>query len=101
MELIKKIKQAETQAQEIIAQAGADAASQAEQGRMNRLEAMKQAQQERKAAIEAALAEAQTQGHAESKKLKAQAEERIRQLWEKTESRKTAAIEKVMQHLKG
>jgi V/A-type H+-transporting ATPase subunit G/H len=101
MELIKKIKQAETQAQEIIAQAGTDAASQAEQYRMNRLEADKQAQQERKAAIEAALGQAQTQAHAESQNLKAQAEDRIRQLWEKTESRKTAAVEKVMQHLKG
>ncbi|MHC4075717.1 MAG: hypothetical protein ACYSRZ_04805 [Planctomycetota bacterium] len=101
MELIKKIKQAETQAQEIIAQAGSDAASRAEQGRANRLEAKKNAQQERKTAIEAALGQAQTQGHAESETLKAQAEDRIRQLWEKSGSRKTAAIEKVMQHLKG
>ncbi len=48
MELIKKIKQSEAQAQEVIEQAKAEAAKQAEKGRDNRLAAMTEAEQQRK-----------------------------------------------------
>ena len=47
MELIKQIKQAEAQAQQIIDQAKADAAKQAEEGRQNRQRAMTKAEQQR------------------------------------------------------
>ena len=55
MELIKKIKEAETQAQQIIEQAKAEAAKQAEQARQQRKEALEQAQHQRVKAIDEAV----------------------------------------------
>ena len=48
MELIKKIRQAEAQAQEIIEQAKAGAAGKTEDGRKNRRRLLAEAEQERK-----------------------------------------------------
>jgi len=101
MELIKKIKQSEAQAQEIIEQAKAEVARQAEKGRENRLAAMTEAEQQRKEATEAAVATAQSQGRAEVEQLKAQAEDQRRQLHDKTGSKMTTAAAKVMDYLKG
>ena len=72
MELIKKIKESETKAQEIIEQAKAEAVKQAEKGRENRLAATNEANHQRKQAIEAAVAEARSQASAEVERLKAQ-----------------------------
>jgi len=101
MELIKKIKQSETQAQEIIEQARVEAAKQAEKGRENRLAAMTEAEQQRKQATATAIAEAQSQGSAEVEQLKAQAEERRRQLRDKTANKMASAAAKVMDYLRG
>ncbi len=101
MELIKKIKQSEAQAQEIIEQAKVEAAKQAEKGRENRLEAMTEAEQQRKEATEAAIAEAQSQGSAEVERLKAQAEDQRRQLRDKTANKMATAAAKVMDYLRG
>ncbi len=55
MELIKKIKQSEAQAQEIVAQARTDAAAMAQQQRKDHQKSMEQAEHERKKAIDAAV----------------------------------------------
>jgi len=101
MELIKKIKQAEAQAQEIIEQAKAEAAKQGEEGRKNRLRLLAEAEQQRKKAIEAAVAAAQSQGLAETGKLKAQAEKKQQQLRDKTAGKTGPAVTKVMDYLRG
>ena len=101
MELIKKIKQSEAQAQEIIEQAKAEAAGQAEKGRDNRLAAMTEAEQQRKEATEAAIAEAKSQANAEVERLKAQAEDQRWQLRDKTANKMATATAKVMDYLRG
>ncbi len=101
MELIKKIKESETKANEIIEQAKAEAVKQAEKGRENRLAATNEAAQQRKQAIEAAVAEAHSQASAEVDKLKAQAQQNRQQLRDKTGSRMATAAAKVMDYLRG
>ena len=100
MELIKKIKQAEAQAREIIEQAKAEAARQAEKGRENRLQLLAQTEQERKKATEAAIAAAESKGLAEVKQLKAQAEKDRQQLRDNVSSKMAGAVAKVMDYLK-
>jgi len=99
MELIKKIKQAEQQAQEIIEQARADAAAQAEEARQHRRQLLEKAEQQRKKATEAAVAEAQSQGRAEVENLKAQAEKSRQELCNKARSKMAKAIARVMDYL--
>jgi V/A-type H+-transporting ATPase subunit G/H len=101
MELVKKIRQTETQAQEIIERAKAEAAKQAEDGRKNRHQLLTEAEQQRKKAIEAAVAAAQSQGLAEIEKLKAQAGKKKQQLRDKAVGKMVAAVEKVMESLRG
>jgi len=100
MELIKKIKQAEAKAQDVIEQAKADAAQQAEKGRTSRLKASEEAEQQREKAVEAAVAAAQTEGLAEVENLKAQAENDRQQLRDKANTKMPAAVAKVMDYLK-
>ena len=101
MELIKKIKQAEAQAQEIIKRAGGETANRAEEGRQNRLQAVEEAKRERKRAIEAAIAEAQSQGLAEIKQLKARAEKNRQKLRDKVDTKTAGAVAKLMEHING
>ena len=99
MELIKKIKQAETQAQQIIDQAKAETARQAELAQQKRLQAQTEAQQQRKQAIQSAVAAAESQSVGEVESLKAQAETRHRQLRDKAGSKMPAAVAKVMEYI--
>jgi V/A-type H+-transporting ATPase subunit G/H len=101
MELIKKIKKAEAQAQEIIEQARIEAAEQADKDRENRRQALIDAEQHRKRATESAIAEAQARGRAEVDKLKAQAENKRQELRNKTSSRMATAATKVTDYLRG
>jgi vacuolar-type H+-ATPase subunit H len=101
MELIKEIKKAEAQAQEIIEQARIKATEQAEKGRENRRQALAQAEQHRKKAIEAAITQAQVKGRAEVDGLKTQAEKQRQELHNKTGSKMTAMAAKVMDYLRG
>ena len=101
MDLIKKIKEAEAQAREIVEQARAQTASQAEAGRMRRQESLTQAEQDRKKAIEAAVSAAEIEGLAETDKLKAQAEKNRQRLGDKTAGKMAGAAEKVMDYLRG
>ena len=101
MELIKKIKQTEAQAQEIIEKAKADAAGRAEKMREDQRVALGRAEQERKKAVEAAVATAQSQGLEETEQLKTQAEKDRRKLRDKANTKMPAAVAKVMDYLKG
>jgi len=101
MELIKNIKKAEAQAQEIIEQARIEAAEKAEKGRENRRQALIDAEQHRKKTTEAAIAEAQAKGRAEVDKLKAKAENKRRELRNKTGSRMATGAAKVTDYLRG
>jgi V/A-type H+-transporting ATPase subunit G/H len=99
MELIKKIKEAETQAQEIIEQAKVEVAEQEEKSRENRRQLLEEAEQQRKKATEAAVAAARELGHAEVEKLEEQAENRCRQLRDQTSGKIATAAAKVMEYL--
>jgi V/A-type H+-transporting ATPase subunit G/H len=101
MELIKKIKQAEAQAQKIIEQAKAEAAGKAEEKQENRRRLLAEAEQQRKKAIEAAVAAAQSQGLAEIEKLKTQAGKKQQQLRDKAAGKMPPAVTKVMDYLRG
>jgi len=100
MELIKKIKQTEAKAQEIIEQAKVQAAAQAEESRASRLESLAQAEHNRRKTIETAVAEAQSQGLVEIGQLKAQAEKKRQQLRNKAANKMTPAVTKVMDYLR-
>lgn len=101
MELIKKIKESEVQGQKVIEQARTEAAKQAEKNQGKRVNELAEAEQERKKAIESAVAGAQSEGLAETKKLKAQAEKQRQQLCEKAAGKMAGAVAKVMDYLKG
>jgi len=100
MELIKKIKQSEAQARQIIDQAKADAAKQAEMGRQNRQQDLAKAEQERTKATEAAVAAAQKEAAAEVDNLKAKAENERQQLRDKANTKMPPAVAKVMEYLR-
>jgi vacuolar-type H+-ATPase subunit H len=101
MELIKKIKQSEAQAQEIVAQARADAAAMADQQRKDHQKSMEQAEHERKKAIDAAVARATTEGQTETEQLGAKAQQDLKALREKTKPAIAGAVGKVVDFLKG
>jgi V/A-type H+-transporting ATPase subunit G/H len=101
MELIKKIKQTEQQAQQIIEKAKADAAGQAEELRQHRRKLLEQAEQQRKKTIEASVAEARRHAKADIEKLKARADADRKTLREKANAKMTAAVAKVMDYIKG
>ena len=101
MELIKKIKAAETQSQQIIEQAKSEAVSLASQGRGSKEKALAEAEQQRKKAIDAAVSAARSQGLSEVKQLKAEAQEQRKQLREKASGKITKASRRVMAYLRG
>ncbi|MBN1795487.1 MAG: hypothetical protein JW804_02330 [Sedimentisphaerales bacterium] len=101
MELIKKIKDAEKQAAEIISNARANSAKQAEEFRKVKAEKLEHAQAERKKAIDEAVAEAEAEGKKEAKKLQSEAEQQRQQLSEKVSPKIPSAVNKVMEYLSG
>jgi vacuolar-type H+-ATPase subunit H len=100
MELIRKIKEAEAQALEIIDRAKADTVRMAEEGRNKRLAALSEAELQRKKAIASALAAAKSNGLAEAQKLKEQARKERQGLRQKAEGKIAAAAARVMDYLK-
>ncbi|MHC4543308.1 MAG: hypothetical protein ACYTDW_00855 [Planctomycetota bacterium] len=100
MELIKQIKQAEAQAQQILDQAKANVARQAEEARKNRQQALAKAEQERTKVTEAAVAAARSQATVEVENLKAKAENSRQQLRDKTNNKMPPAVAKVMEYLR-
>ena len=101
MELIKRIKDAESQAAEIIATAKAGAASQGEQFRKTKNEQLEQGQLDRKQAIDKAVAEGEKHGQAESEKLSVEAKGQREQMRQRVSPKIDAATAKVMEYLKG
>ena len=101
MELIKKIKSAEKEAQELIEQAGAGSVKDAEDGRLHRVKAMSEGEQERKKAISGAVESARAEGLGEVKELKKQAEKDRGALRSEATGKVDNAAKKVMDYLKG
>ena len=99
MELIKHIKEAESQAKEIIAQAGTDAAGLAEGARFRKAELLTEVEQQRKSTIEAAVAEAESEAAGEVQKLRAEGQKQQEDLKAKAEAKMDKCVEKVMQQL--
>jgi len=101
MELIKQIKECEAQAQQIVEQAKTEAAGRAEKERRKRQQALQQAEQNRREAVEKAAAQAQLEGLKEVERLKADAQHRCRQLHDKAKGRIDAAVAKVTSYIRG
>ena len=99
--MIKKIKEAEVQAQEIIEQARRFAASKAEKSGEQIHQSLAQAELQRKKTIEAAVAAAETEGLTEIELLKAQAEGGRQQLRDNVQGKTADAVAKVTDYLKG
>lgn len=100
MELIKQIKEAETNAKQIIEQAKADAVRIAEQAYQEQTEKLKKAQDERKIAIEQAVAQAEKSGADQAESLKNEARQKIQQLDSQSESKMDGCVDKVLNSLK-
>ncbi len=100
MELIKKIKQAESEAQQIVEQAKKDAAESAHKAKQAEQEALEQAQRDRKKAIDSAVEEGQKQGQAEAAGLKVEGQNKREQLRDKATAQMNAAVASVMEYLR-
>ena len=101
MELIKKIKEAEKQAQQIIDKAKSEAAEQNEQFRQRQVQVLEEAEVARKEQTKAAVAEAEQKTKVELQDIQKQADKDRRQLQDKAMAKTDKAIEKVMDYLKG
>jgi len=101
MELIKQIKQAEAQAQEIIDRAKAEAIKEADLARQKRQQATAEAEAERKKAVASARERARAEGQKLLEGLKAQAEDARRKLRNETDKKMAAAVDKALGYLKG
>jgi len=101
MELIKKVKQAEQQAQQIIEDAKAESTKQAEQSQEHRCQLMEEAEQNRKKTISEAVNQAEVQAQQEAESLRAQAEKQRQELHNKVGSKIGGAAAKVMDYLQG
>ena len=100
MELIKKIKETEAEAQRLIEQAKTDAAEALSKSRQSEQQAIEQAERDRKKAIDSAIAAGQKQGQAEAQVLKAEGNKKREQLRDKAKSQMNAAVSKVLEHLR-
>lgn len=101
MELIRKIKNAEEQARQIVEQAKVDAAKEADSARTQRNRLQVEAEQARTKAIDAAVSKAQTEAQSQVKSLQSQADSQRQELREATDGRKSAAVAKVLKYLRG
>lgn len=101
MELIKKIKDAETKAQQIIAQAKKDTADSAEQWGQQKCQSLEQAEQERRKTIDKAVLDAQKQGQADIEQLKKTAENQRQELKKTTVAKIDSSVDKVVNYVKG
>ena len=100
MELIKKIKEAESRARDIVEEAKAESAKRALDGQKAESEKFLQAEQERRKIIEAACASGESEGKAEADKLKLEAEQRRGELQKKASGKIPAAVSKVLGYIK-
>lgn len=101
MELIKKIKQAETQAGQIIEQAKADSVKQSQQAAEKQAQALVEAEQKRKKTIAEAVSTANSKALTDIEGLKAQAAQARQQLRDSVADKISGAVAKVVDYLKG
>lgn len=101
MEIIRKIKEAETQAKEIIENARHKAVKDSEVAKKEFADAMVKAEQDRKAAIEQAVHKAQAEANEEISKLNKDADRYCSELEQKTQSKINSTAEKVINLIKG
>lgn len=99
MDLIKRIQQAESEAQRIIEQAKQEAASMAEKAIEQRQSAWQQAQIHRKKVIEAAVQQAHKDGHLQVEALKSQVQAQHQQTIAKAHQLIPGAVEKVVAYI--
>lgn len=100
MELIKRIKEAESEAQRIIEQAKADSAASAQQGKLAGQKMLAQAEHDRRKAIEFAVAAMRSQGQAEGGILRAEGHKQRQQMHTRTNSRTDAAVASIIEYLR-
>jgi len=100
MELIKRIKEAESEAQRIIEQAKADSAASAQQAKLAGQNMLSQAEHDRKKAIESTVAAARSQGQAEGGLLRAEGHKQRQQMRARTNSRMDAAVASIIEYLR-
>ena len=97
MELVKKIKETERQAQEIIQQAKRQFARKADEWKEKKTKSLLQAEAERKKTIEETVVKARQQATEEIKVLKEAAENKRLELQKKASSKKEDAIRKILE----
>jgi len=101
MEIIRKIKQAETQAKEIIENAKQKAVKDSEWAKKEFADSMAKAEQNRKKAVEQALNKAQADANNEVSKLNNEAEKYCIELEQKTQSKINSSADKVIDLVRG
>ena len=101
MELIKRIKQAEAEAQEIIENAKIETTKQAQDAQDQQQQDLEEAEQQRKKAIEQAVNAAVAEAVVKTEQLNAQAEDTRQQLRRSATDKAPGAVAKVMDYLKG
>jgi V/A-type H+-transporting ATPase subunit G/H len=98
MELVKKIKETERQAQEIIQQAKREAARRADEWKEKKTQSLLQAETERRKIIEETIAQARMQAAEEIQSLKGAQESKRQELQNKASARKEAAVRKILEN---
>ena len=97
MELVKKIKETERQAQAIIQQAKKESIRRADEWKEKKTQLLGQAEAERKKTIEETAAKARQQATEEIKVLKEAAENKRLELQKKASAKKENAIRKILE----
>ncbi|MBL7106443.1 MAG: hypothetical protein ISS77_02385 [Phycisphaerae bacterium] len=101
MELIKKIKETEAKAQQMVTDAKSSVVSDEEKFQQQKRQSLEQAQQQRRDAIEQAVAQAKQQAQADVEKLKADAKSQREDLRNAASSKIDNAVEKIVNYIKG
>jgi len=101
MDLIKKIRQAERQAREVVEKASTEAAEMDAEFQRRRTQLREDASRQRQQAIESAVAEGEKEAGEKIKHLEAAAEKDRRKLRQKTGERRSAAVSKITDYIKG
>ena len=100
MELIKRIKEAEKQAKDIVDQARTDAVAIAEETRRQTVVLDTRSQEDRRKAIEASVNSAQQQGQGQVETLVAEGQQQIQAATDAAAAKMDQCVDRVMNELK-
>ena len=100
MELIKQIRQAETDSKQIIAQARTESAQIIAKAAAEHSRKLEQADLDRNETIKKAVSQAKIEGLAEAQQLKARAEQSLEDLGNKANKRIASAVAKIVEAVK-